>query len=229
MVERGPWRNSVGSILWPDLASVFKQTLCRGEAKVDIITLSKIQASMETFSSRIYTAPGRYARLTVGGRTMMSNSSNEKRTCAIAVQKASGRVLVAGLGIGMILFPMARKLEVDRITVIEKSPDVIELVAPFVKHRKIEVIEADIFDWVPERTRKWNTIWFDIWPEVNTDNLAQIALLHNRYKGHLDRTGLHWMGSWCEGELRSRRRNERREAALYTHAKALTKVGSVSL
>src|SRR5271157_5165690 len=104
-----------------------------GDARVEHFTVSKAE-SRRTRMRAVVTGkdelvlPGRYAALFVGGEVMMSDTRMEHRSNRAVVEQARGHVLIAGLGLGMILHPIADKPEVERITVIEKSPDVIKLV-----------------------------------------------------------------------------------------------------
>ena len=93
----------------------------------------------------------------------MSNTRMEILTHSYAIREAKGTVLVAGLGLGMFLTAICDKPEVTKIIVIEKSPDVINLVAPtFASHPKISIINADIFEWKPEKGMMFDFIWFNI-------------------------------------------------------------------
>ena len=54
--------------------------------------------------------PGNYVRLHVDGELMMSDTPFERRTNEEFVRKASGKVMIAGLGIGMILNALRDKV-----------------------------------------------------------------------------------------------------------------------
>ncbi len=148
---------------------------------------------------------GKYVRLVVEGKLVMSNTRMEVITNTEVVHKANGKVLIAGLGLGMILKPILEKDSVTSVLVIEKHPDVIRLIAPFYKHPKLKVVQADIFEWQPG-SEKFDTLYFDIWSDMVEDNLPQIAKLHQRFKYAKNRANPDaWMGSWAQGMLRSQR------------------------
>lgn len=112
--------------------------------------------------------PGRYARLVdkENHACMMSDTKMERLTNIDVVKHAHGRVLIGGLGIGMIILALQDKPEVDKILVVEKYQEVIDLV----KHQlplndKVEIVVGDIFEYVPEE--KFNTIYLDIWNNAN--------------------------------------------------------------
>lgn len=148
-------------------------------------------------------APGRYARLQRGQAVVMSDTDMERRTNWKVANCAHGDVLIAGLGLGMILHPIARKPEVDSVTVIEQAPDVIKLIGPTIKSRKVQIIEGDINTWRPPKGTRYGTIYFDIWPDQCTDDLKEMARLHRVFGRYLDKADdARWMGSWCRDLLR---------------------------
>lgn len=154
-----------------------------------------------------YIPEGRYAQLHVGSVLMMSDTPMERRSNYAVVRMARGHVLIAGLGIGMILHPILAKPEVTRVTVVEKYGDVIKLVGPTLPQEKLELVEADIFTWAPTKGTKYDTIYFDIWPDITGDNLEEMATLHRRF-GHRKTPGA-WMDSWKRGELLAQKRREK--------------------
>lgn len=148
---------------------------------------------------------GKYVRLHVDGVLMMSDTDMEKRSNREFVQKANGKVLIAGLGIGLILPPILEKENVSSVIVIEKYADVITLVGDKFKNKKLSIINADIFEYKPEE--KFDTIYFDIWSNICEDNLQEIRLLHNRFKNKLNRSNPDcWMNSWMKEFLQRQKK-----------------------
>jgi spermidine synthase len=212
-----------------------------GIAAVEHFTITRKEADRENMMQSFRPGTGldaveagRFARLRIGGQVMMSDTPMERLTNWEVVDEARGDVLVAGLGLGLILYPMIAKEGVRSITVVEMFADVIALVWPHVKafHGRvwpserrsaqtgkvtawpphISVVHADIFKWMPagrgKTAAKYDVIYFDIWPTRAVDNLPQIAKLHQRFKGRKRPGG--WMGSWCEDVLRGEREEQRR-------------------
>ena len=184
-----------------------------GDIEIDHFTFDKKMADTHRvtsmFSREAPIPEGTYARLKIGGTTMMSDTPMEQRSNRYVVRKAKGDVLIAGLGIGMIVVAMAQDPEVKTITVIEKSADVIKLVEPHlhkVTKGKLTVIEADIFEFKPEKNQKWDTIYFDIWFHICTSNLDDMARLHRKYGRRKPEDG--YMASWEHNTLLAERRRE---------------------
>lgn len=185
-----------------------------GSAKVEHFEVSKHDSEMTRIRSirpggRFdYVPPGRYARLLVHGGIMMSDTPMERFTNYEVVRRARGHVMIAGLGLGMILWPILAKEEVLSVDVLEKNPDVYDLVLPHVPNDpRLAVLEADCFTYKPER--KYDAIYFDIWANVSTDTLVDMAKLHRKYAHH--KAPGAWMNSWKKEMLVSERRSERRQ------------------
>lgn len=186
-----------------------------GIAKVEHFEVSSSASRFSALRPGEFVPEGKYARLYVGGTMMMSDTMLEHRTNYEFVRRAHGRVLIAGLGLGMVVHPLFAKDRGERVTsvcVVEKHADVIALVQPTLPAAAgVTVVHADIHTWEPPLAERWNTIYFDIWPNLCTDNLDVMTRLHRRYRKHLDKSdGAAWMGSWGRELLRDRRRQERR-------------------
>jgi spermidine synthase len=188
-----------------------------GTTRVEHFTVSDtesafsfLRASINRHRGETGVHSGRYVRLYVNGQLMMSDTHMERNTNYEVIRNAKGDVLIAGLGIGLIILPIARKPEVASVTVIEKHADVIRAVQPPLLEvlgpdaSKLKVIHADIFEWKPEKGTRFDTAYFDIWADICTDNLEQIARLHQRYKAYLK--GQRWMGSWQREHLKAIKR-----------------------
>lgn len=194
---------------WPKMVDLLPEQEV-GEVKISHFEIDRHGAAMESMRGRM-TAPGKFCRLTVGGVLMMSDTMNEQRTCSGVVWNAHGRVLIAGLGMGWILHPILSKPEVTEVVVIEKSADVIKAISPSLAQygNRIKIICADIFEWRPAKGEKFDTIWFDIWPDVSTDDLKEMAKLNRAFARTLNRENPKaWRGAWMEGQLKASRRRE---------------------
>lgn len=181
-----------------------------GVAKIEHREVPEFGARMAAIRGQRLSA-GTFCYLSVGGTLYMSDTDNERFTNYDVLRESHGNVLIAGLGIGMILHPILAKREVTSVTVIEKYQDVVDLVGPTVRHPKLIIECADIYEWKPSKTRKFNVIYFDVWPSQSTDDLADMAKLHQCGKSWLDRSDADtWMNSWNREALMDRKRRENR-------------------
>ena len=104
---------------------------------------------------------------------------------------------MTGLGLGLVVEAMLLPPEsrVRRVTVVERSSDVIRLVAPHLVGARpghVEVIEADAFSWSPPSAARFSVAWHDIWPNPYAPECAgEMGTLERRYEPFSD-----WQGSW---------------------------------
>jgi hypothetical protein len=191
----------------------------KGVAEIRHISVSKADSRMTALRAAVgsgggdsYVHEGAYAQLYVGKTLMMSDTSMEKNSNYDLLRMASGNVLIAGLGIGMVLVPLLKSDKVTSVTVVEKYQDVVDLVSPHLAQYgdKLKVVCADIFEWKPEKGVKYETLYFDIWPTVTTDNLKEMETLHRRFS-KCKAPGA-WIESWMRQKLKVRKRREDKEA-----------------
>jgi hypothetical protein len=152
--------------------------------------------------------PGIYTSLRCGSIQFMTDLYDEWWTQRQAMDEArrrGGRVLITGLGLGLVAQAILRDPDsaVERVTILEQSPDVIRLVAPSLAARhpgKVEVVEADAFTWSPGDAR-FSVVWHDIWPDPYLPQIeAERASLEARYLACSD-----WRGYWPQEYLRALR------------------------
>lgn len=117
------------------------------------------------------------------GRPIMSNTPSEILDHLSSIEVASGRVLIFGLGLGMVVQALIDKPSVKSIRVIEIEKDVIELSGKYYEKlsKKVNVIQADAFTYNDSMT--YDAAWFDIWDSISEDNLGPMKILKNRWKG----------------------------------------------
>jgi hypothetical protein len=207
--------------MFPEMAQVVPQC-AKGRASVQHVT---VNAEGGRTACYVYgefknpSPPGTYVSLRVTNdagepQVMMSDFYYERATCMDVVRRANGDVLIAGLGLGMILHPMLEKKVVRSVTVIEKYQDVVDLILPTLpRNRNLSIITDDIFRWSPESDRRYDVIWFDIWPDIEARRLSEMRQLHRRFRAYLNASNpKHWIESWhrretaeCVRSQRSRR------------------------
>lgn len=172
-----------------------------GDWKVKRFTVTPRGAKMhnlsEIFNGRSrFVLVGEYWGLFRNGKVIMSNTPSEIDDHWKFIRKASGKVLVGGLGLGMVLKCLLDKNDVTKVTVIEKSPDVINLVASaYIADPRVEIINADIFDYKP--TEHYDCAWFDIWDDISGEEYPEMKKLHRKYGRHVG-----WSDSWLRNQSR---------------------------
>lgn len=186
---------------------------------------AKLHAIQSLFSGRpdMAVQPGKYVRLATRDQPtddwtlMMSDTPFELRSAYGFMGAATGDVLILGLGLGATTVPVLHKPNVTSVTIVEKNPDVIAMVAPALRehlphriHRKMRVVEADAFTWKPSKGESFDTMWFDIWPEISEDNLPDMTALKRRLTRYR-KPGARPILCWEEAYLRRQAAQSRRE------------------
>ena len=130
----------------------------------------------------------------------MTDLYDEWWTQRAAIKQASvcgGDVLITGLGLGLVVASILEtpQSRVRQVVVIERSADVIGLVAPSLESRyedQIEVVNADAFEWMPLPGQRFSVAWHDIWPNPHEPGvLTQAEQLERRYAPYCG-----WQGNW---------------------------------
>lgn len=133
---------------------------------------------------------------------VMSDTPAEVEDHLPFIYQARGRVLINGLGLGVVLKGLLQEGKVEHIDVVELEQDVINLVWPtYQDDPRLAIHHADAYtiEW-PKGTRWdyiWHDIWHDIWPTICADNLEGIARLKRKYARMCG-----WQGAWLEDRLR---------------------------
>jgi len=155
---------------------------------------------------------GKYLRLNINTELVMSDTKMEKDSNRDFVDNANGHVMIAGLGVGLIIHNIMDKLQdgqVKSITVYEKYQDVIDLVSPYYEGAGIIYKTGDILKHKPLKSEVYDTIYFDIWGSIDTENLDEIRMLHNRWKNRLNRDNPNfYMDSWMKKFLQAEKKRE---------------------
>lgn len=174
-----------------------------GDWHLDNFTVSEADSRMTSMRPGEYVPPGDYTRIKRGQTTVMSDTPMERGSHMEILRKAKGHVLINGLGLGMIAETVARKDDVESVTVIEIAPEVVHMIAPHL-HPKCNVIRADAFEWQPPKGMRYGAVWHDIWDTICADNLADMKFLHRKYGRRCD-----WQGSWQRDVCEYHRKQDR--------------------
>lgn len=119
----------------------------------------------------------------------MSDTWLERFTNADILEAATGDVLLAGLGIGMVAVAVCRKQEVRSVVALELHQAVIDLVEPHIRHPKLRVIKADARQ-PPFAGRCFDVIYLDIWKSICSDNWADMKPLLRLYRSFGKKGGI---------------------------------------
>ena len=106
------------------------------------------------------------------GREWMTLLPNEMVTSYPAINAAHGRVLTFGLGLGFFAYHASQKENVESVTVVDISDDVIDLfqthILPQFPHKeKIKIVKMDAFDFAEtQMAGNFDFLFADIWHDA---------------------------------------------------------------
>lgn len=137
------------------------------------------------------------------GREWMTVTPNEIETMRAPVERAHGRVLTFGLGLGYFAFMAAQKPSVASVTVVEREEAIIDLftrllLPQFPHSEKIRIVRADAFDYaraLPDGA--FDFAFCDLWHDVS-DGLP----LYRAMRGILEKKNAPETAYWIEDTLR---------------------------
>jgi len=116
----------------------------------------------------------RWHELLQNGSRWMSDLPIEQFQARAHLPKMRGHVLVGGLGLGMFVTMLGYQRRVTRVTVVELSRGVLQLVEPHTRMhlgQPVEYVQGDLADYIRAADAKaFDAAFFDIW---TTDSEGQ--------------------------------------------------------
>jgi len=116
---------------------------------------------------------------------------------------ANGDVLIIGLGLAMIVFPLLNDETISSITIVEKDLEVIQYignkVSQFDLEGKVSIVNGDAYDHYNnmDPNKKYDTIFLDFWNQLNKENIEEVTTVKENYRPFLkDQNSI--LLSWCE-------------------------------
>ncbi len=187
------------------------------ECEEDGLSIRKFTVERDSFANfRLgarATRPGTYTGLVLNGRLWMSDTDAEKRDHMPALRQMAinrvERVLINGLGLGMVLKAALTFDHVKHVDVVEIDERVLRLVGShYAKDPRVHLHHADAYEQATKwpKGTTWDVAWSDIWPDASTDNLPSMTRLRRSY----GRRTL-WHDCWLRPELVVLRRKEQQD------------------
>jgi hypothetical protein len=145
-----------------------------------------------------YCVPGEYTMMLRDNELWMSDTTAEARdhfSAYCEMKRRGGRILIVGLGLGMIVKKALELPNVTHVDVVEIDPDVVTLVGPSYESERCTIHLGDIHDMKWPKGTHWSVAWFDIWPTIGDDHLPEMTRLARSYGRRAD-----WKGFWGKDE-----------------------------
>ncbi len=116
-------------------------------------------------------------RLCRGKTLWMSLTPMELESQSHHALAATGHTVIMGLGMGLLLYNILLNKDVEKVTVIENDPDIIELFSQITNPtawpnwEKVSIIVADAFNWIPSEPVDYLEV--DIWSALGDEKLRE--------------------------------------------------------
>lgn len=121
-----------------------------------------------------FTESFRFPAILENGNEWMTLTPVDLDTCEEAIAEAHGKVVTFGLGLGYYAYMASEKEEIESVTVVELSEDVINLfkthILPQMKNRhKIKIVNSDAFEYAEKIMPKENFdyAFVDTWRDAS--------------------------------------------------------------
>ena len=150
----------------------------------------------------------RFPAVLEDGNEWMTLTPVDLDTSEEAIEKSRGRVLTLGLGLGYFTYMASEKDEVESVTVVELSEDVIRLfkkhiLPQFPNRDKVRIIHADAIKFVEEgmQGEKYDFVFADTWRD-SSDGEPMWERIKRCEKSYPDTE----FSYWIENHIISRKR-----------------------
>lgn len=150
---------------------------------------------------RAFDKPYKSVVLKQNGEYWMTDNPVEAATINPSVNKAYGRVLAFGLGIGYFPYMCLLKDEVEDVSVVELNPAVIRmfkehLLPQFPRNDKLKIIEGDALTYFNKDFLKdYDFVFVDVWMNPN-DGFPMIERMLEEYYPPFDKVDF-WIEDSC--------------------------------
>lgn len=172
-----------------------------GEPQVVVSMRNALFCGMPPASTK-FVEPSRVHFLKEEGGTIASDTPQEIFTQWLSYRHAHGKVLTAGLGIGLAPTRMAAMKNVDEVVVVEKHIEVVKLVWQHITHEssKLRLHHLDLFSFIRSgMARDFDFMYLDIWSPTGEGAWVEyIVPLRREIRKH---SGDVQVECWLEAEM----------------------------
>lgn len=138
-----------------------------GRAKITRTRYTKGVSRMEGVKGYEYLEvikPITITTLQIGRETVMVDDPLQWIGMQELAKHCKGRVLIGGLGLGLILHALQNNKEVHSIHVIDNNPDVIELMLENIPiDKRIKIFKENFWGYIEGGKEYYDTVVLDIW------------------------------------------------------------------
>ncbi len=141
-----------------------------------------------------------YPAILENDRIWMTVTPMEIKTMQPAIEKAHGKVLTYGLGLGYFTYMVSLKNDVESITVVEKNENIIRTFNQFILPQfkslsdKVKIVHMDAFEYAKNHAfdEQYNFVFTDLWHDVSDGE--ELYFLMKKYEHLLpNATHMYWI------------------------------------
>ena len=143
------------------------------------------------------------------GNDWMTLTPVDLDTCEEAIAEAHGKVVTFGLGLGYYAYMVAQKEDVESVTVVELSADVIKLfrthILPKMENgHKIRIVNADAFEYAENvmPSENFDLAFVDTWRDAS-DGAPMYERMRALEKYSENTKFLYWIENFLRSRLRA--------------------------
>ena len=151
----------------------------------------------------------RFPAILEGGNEWMTLTPVDLDTCEEAIEAARGKVVTFGLGLGYYAYMASKKEDVDSVTVVELSEDVIRLfkthILPQMPNRhKIKIVNCDAFEYAEKimPSENFDVAFVDTWRDAS-DGAPMYEKMRELEKYSKNTKFLYWIENFLRSRLRA--------------------------
>ena len=160
-----------------------------------------------------YPYPTRWHKLSSKGHgEWMTDNPIEQYQMLPGTREMRGRVLVGGLGLGIVAKRIAAREDVTEVVVVEKNRHVVKLVAPYLFRgrggmlaaKKINVVTDDLFHYLEDSAgrQQFDTAYYDIWQSDGEGTFHNTVIpLYRHSEGVVRGVIYNWNEKTMRGQL----------------------------
>lgn len=116
----------------------------------------------------------RYPAILENDRIWMTVTPNEIETMKMPIEKAHGKVLTFGLGLGYFQYMVSNKPDVEDVYVVDSNETIINLFSKYLlpqfeNSNKIKIIKMDAFEFLEKEMKNYtfDYLFADLWHDVS--------------------------------------------------------------
>jgi hypothetical protein len=162
--------------------------------------------------------PGEYTKLVdYKKQVLWMSDTTAERVDHLGVYEAAKergwRVLVHGLGLGVITNALLTLENVEHVEVWDNDPEILNHIGGFYLKKfgpeRLSLVEGNALEHRPAKGERWSVVWHDIWPDLSARHLKPMQRMCTRFRSRCE-----WQECWgrefCRWMAKTQRNEDRR-------------------